>query len=199
MRAKDKYLLIPALIVWVFLVGWGWMKLSQYENTPGQEIQASPQRWPALTKIPRTPDFSTMVIFLHPQCPCSRATVAQLSSIMAHSQEKVSVQAVFVRPPNFSQDAVKSDLYNSALRIPGVQVMIDDDGQEAKVFHAKISGQVMLYDRLGALVFNGGITSSRGHHGDNAGQDSIISFLTHGVIGKTQTPSFGCLLSDDPT
>jgi len=34
----------------------------------------------------------------------------------------------------------------------------------------------MLYDKLGQLVFNGGITSSRGHEGDNEGQDAIIVF-----------------------
>ena len=103
---------------------------------------------------------------------------------------------VFVKPPDFSQDWVKTDLYTNALRIPGVQIMIDDGGQEAKIFHTEVSGQVMLYDQFGKLVFSGGITSSRGHQGDNDGQDAIIAFLTKGVMTKKQTPFFGCVLSN---
>jgi hypothetical protein len=49
------------------------------------------------------------------------------------------------------------------------------------------------------LVFNGGITSSRGHQGDNAGQDSIISFLTKGVVTAKETPFFGCFLLNEQT
>jgi hypothetical protein len=199
MKAKNKYLVIVALIVWVLFVGWGWMALSQYENTPGQAQASPPQQWPAVTKIPRTVGLPTMVMFLHPHCPCSRASMTQLSLIMAHTQNKVNTEVVFVKLPNFSQDWVKTDLYRSALRIPGVQVMIDDGGREAKIFHARVSGQVMLYDKFGKLIFNGGITSSRGHEGDNDGQDSIITFLTKGVIPKKQTPFFGCLLFNDET
>src|SRR5258708_4565357 len=197
MGIKNKYLIIAALAVWVFFLGWGWRALSQYENTPGQ-AQTSPQRWPTVTQVPTTLGLPTMVMFLHPHCPCSRASMAQLSLIMAHSQNKVRTQVVFVKPPNFSQDWVKTDLYHSALQIPGVYVLIDDGGREAKIFHAQVSGQVMLYDKLGKLVFNGGITSSRGHEGDNDGQDSIIAFLTKGVVLKKQTPFFGCLLLNTP-
>jgi hypothetical protein len=196
MSAKNKYLTALALIVWAVLVSWGWMALSRYENTPGR-AQAPLQHWPSVTKISRTIDLPTMVIFLHPHCPCSRATIAQLSVIMAHSQNKVRTHVVFVKLPGLSQDWVQTDLFKDALRIPGVQVMTDENGTEARAFHAQVSGQVMLYDRSGALVFNGGITSSRGHQGDNEGQDAIIGYLTKGVITKRQTPFFGCFLFND--
>src|SRR5438132_535294 len=114
MRVRNKNLIIVVLIIWAFCIGWGWMLLSQYENTPGQ-AQEPPSRWPSTTKIPTTLGLPTMVIFLHPYCPCSRATLAQLSLIMAHVQNKVKTQVVFVKLPDFSQDWVKTTLYNSAI------------------------------------------------------------------------------------
>ena len=36
-------------------------------------------------------------------------------------------------------------------------------------FGAETSGQTLLYDRDGRLLFSGGTTGSRGHDGDNAG------------------------------
>jgi hypothetical protein len=198
MRNKNKYLIFIALAVWIFFVGWGWLALARYENTPGR-AQAPLQQWPSQSKIARAAGLPMLVIFLHPHCPCSRASVAQLSLIMAHSQNKVRAEVVFIKLPGLTQDWVQTDLFKSAMSIPGVEVMTDEGGREAKMFHAQVSGQVMLYDQLGKLVFNGGITSARGHQGDNEGQDAIISFLTRGIITKAQTPFFGCLLFNKQT
>jgi hypothetical protein len=197
MRVKNKYFIIAALIFWTFFLVWGWIWLSKYENTPSATLFAQPQQWPLTTKIPRTVGLPTLVMFLHPHCPCSRASIAQLSLIMAHSQNKVRAHVFFVKPPELSLDWVKTDLYKNALRIPGVEVTIDEGGKEARLFHVQVSGQTLLYDKNGQLVFNGGVTASRGHEGDNEGQDSIVAFLTENVIVKKQTPFFGCLLFND--
>ena len=42
---------------------------------------------------------------------------------------------------------------------------------------SKTSGQVVVYDAKGALLFSGGITAARGHMGDNAGRDRITALL----------------------
>ena len=173
---KNKRIIIIALIVWGLIVILGWTMLSRYENTPG-EAQASPQSWPAISQIPRTVGLPTLVMFVHPHCPCSRASMKELSLIMTHCQKNVRAQVVFLKPEEFSQDWVKTDLWKNAINIPGVEAVVDDHGKEAKIFHADVSGQVMLYDILGNLVFSGGITSSRGHEGDNDGRDAIVSFL----------------------
>jgi hypothetical protein len=198
MKPRKTYLILLALIIWVSFVGWGWMALSRYENTPGP-ADAPRQQWPEITSIHRVAGLPTLVIFLHPHCPCSRASVAQLSKIITHAHDKVRVQAVFVKLPELSENVEETNLYKNALRIPGVQVMIDEGGVEAKNFKARVSGQVVLYDGSGQLVFNGGITSSRGHEGDNVGQDAIIGFLTKGVITRRETPFFGCFLFNEST
>jgi len=196
-KKKVIYTIVIAVAVWGAAVVAGWFMLSGYENAPGQ-AQAAPQRWPSESRISRAPGLPTMVMFLHPHCPCSRASVAELSLIMAHCQDKVKVHAVFLRPKGFSQDWVQTGLWKDAGRIPGVDVIEDNEGRESGIFHADVSGQTMLYDSKGDLVFSGGITVSRGHEGDNDGKDSIVSFLTRGIILQKQTPFFGCLLSDRP-
>jgi len=75
-----------------------------------------------------------------------------------------------------------------------VQVMRDDDGVEAARFGAATSGQVILYDRDGGLLFTGGITASRGHAGDNDGRNAIVSLLGRGRETRHSSPVFGCSL-----
>ena len=190
---QNKYTIIIALIAWVLIVGLGWTKLSQYENAPGH-AQPAPERWPSASKIARTPGLPTLVMFIHPHCPCSRASMRELSVIMTACQKKMRTQVVFIRPEKFNEEWVKTDLWESAVHMPGVEAIVDDLGRESQIFHTDVSGQTMLYDGPGNLVFSGGITSARGHEGDNDGRDAIVTFLTKGVILKKQTPFFGCLL-----
>ena len=75
-------------------------------------------------------------------------------------------------------------------------MILDDDGREARLFHAATSGQAVLYDPQGRLLFSGGITASRGHSGDNAGRSSIVSLVHAGVPDRTETSVFGCPLFD---
>src|SRR5687768_17857026 len=48
------------------------------------------------------------------------------------------------------------------------------------------------YEPNGELQFDGGITVSRGHFGDNAGRDAIESCLTNGTAVLAETPVYGC-------
>jgi hypothetical protein len=89
--------------------------------------------------------------------------------------------------------------WHDAARIPGVVVAADEDGRQAAMFGANISGQALLYDQNGHLVFHGGLTYARGHAGDNAGRDAIQSSVLTGSSATTETPVFGCYISQAPT
>jgi hypothetical protein len=52
----------------------------------------------------------------------------------------------------------------------------------------------VLYDSAGNLLFRGGITSARGHAGDNAGRAAVVSLLTSDEAEGRDTPVFGCPL-----
>jgi hypothetical protein len=90
-----------------------------------------------------------------------------------------------------------TDLWDSAGQIPGVAAVADEDGAEAHRFSAATSGQVVLYDSSGRLLFSGGITASRGHSGDNVGRRAIVSLLADGSGVRTETPVFGCPIFED--
>jgi hypothetical protein len=113
---------------------------------------------------------------------------------MAQAQGRVTAYVLFLKPAGSSDDWERTDLWQSAASIPGVSVVVDDGGAEARRFHAVTSGQTALYDVEGHLMFSGGITASRGHSGDNAGRSAIVSLLYAGGVERTETSVFGCPL-----
>jgi hypothetical protein len=188
--------LLLACVVWVSTVGYGLSLVWGFENSPGR-TGTPPTKWPGNSEIKRTSGLPTLVLFIHPHCPCSRATIGELAILMTHSQGLVNAKAVFVRPADFAEAWEKTDLWSSATDIPGVSVTTDDQGVEARRFGSKTSGQVALYSAEGQLLFSGGITGSRGHAGDNDGRTAILSLLATGKSAKTETPVFGCPLAGE--
>jgi hypothetical protein len=180
-------------VVWLMIVAFGMRGLLNYETTAGDPGDP-PAKWPAQSKIPRTAGLPTIVVIGHPKCPCTRATIGELALIMARLHDQVSANVVFVRPHDAPEGWDDTDLRRSAAAIPGVHVMTDLDEVEADLFNAQVSGQTMLYNATGKLLFSGGITASRGHSGDNIGRSSIVSFVTDGSAEQNRTPVYGCAL-----
>lgn len=179
--------------LWFLVVLAGTLLMAQYSQTAGA-VGAVPEQWPDTSLRFNNPDQSRLVLFLHPRCPCSRATLSELELIMANCQGLLSAQVLFIQPEGVSEDWVKTDLWNAAAAIPGVNVSIDPEGQEARRFQAVTSGQTLLYDAHGGLLFQGGITLARGHAGDNPGRDAIEDLLKHKITHPASTPVFGCVL-----
>jgi len=191
MRKKLLFIMVAAL--WLSLISCGLWVTWSYQNTRGEQASA-PKYWPLTSRIQRTGTQPTLVLAIHPHCPCSRATIGELALLMAHVQGLVNTNVLFVKPREFSQDWEKTDLWKSAASIPGVKVMTDDEGVEAAGFGSRTSGQAMLYDASGKLIFSGGITSSRGHSGENDGRSAIVSLLRSGLAATNETAVFGCPL-----
>src|SRR5436190_6767880 len=182
---RTRVILVLMVISWLSVVSVGLWLLWGYENTPGISAE-SPGQWPAASQIQLAPDQPTLVMLAHPHCPCTRASIGELASIMAHSQGRLSAYVLFLKPADFSDAWEETDLWQSASNIPGVKVVLDGDGREARLFHAATSGQTVLYDVHGRLIFSGGITSARGHFGDNEGQASIVSLVNAKAPSRTE-------------
>jgi hypothetical protein len=181
-------------LLWLAAVGCGTGILLVYDYTPGKDEKSAPKSWSASSGIPHRTDLPTLVMFAHPKCPCTRASIGELAALMTQCQGKVNATVVFFRPKGTGEDWAHTDLWRSAAAIPGVTVRADEDGREAANFQATTSGRVVLYDAGGRLLFSGGITESRGHSGDNAGRIAIVDLLKHGVAADRATPTFGCSL-----
>lgn len=190
---KARWTLVAATLLWLLAVGAGLRAAWDYESAPGRAAGTKSQ-WPAGSRIAPAPDRATLVLLGHPQCPCTRASIGELAQLMARGGDKVTAYVLFVKPPGTPAGWEKTDLWRSAAAIPGVQVRLDEEGREARRFHVSTSGQTLLFDRAGQLRFSGGITSARGHAGDNAGRDAVVSLLETGTATRTKTPVFGCAL-----
>jgi hypothetical protein len=190
---SGKGLWVAVGVIWLIAVAGGMRVVLRYENTPGAAGNP-PAQWPALSRIPRSTGLPTIVVMGHPKCPCTRATIGELAVMMARLHNRATAVVVLVRPQGTSDGWDDTDLRRSAAEIPEVTVISDLDEVEVDLFHAQVSGQTMLYNANGKLLFSGGITSARGHSGDNAGRSSIVSFVTDGIAELTRTPVFGCAL-----
>ena len=177
---------------WILTVGAGLTLLWAFAGTPGPAATALP-RWPPAA-FARPAGTATLMVFLHPQCPCSRATLSELARLLAEVHTSPAVYAFIYRPSGAEAGWEHTDLRDAAARIPGVRVMTDEAGAQAHVFGALVSGQTLLYDGVGTLQFSGGITGARGHEGDNPGRFAVTEFLNGRQPSSARTPTFGCLL-----
>jgi hypothetical protein len=191
-----RYALVGALLGWLLAVGVGLGFLLRYANTPGR-LAAPPNVWPRLARIRPEPGRAILLVFAHPQCPCTRATIGELAEIMARSQGSVDAYVYFYAPRSEGSGWVRSPLWRDAAAIPRVHAIEDAEGGELRKFGASTSGQVLLYDAAGQLQFNGGITASRGHAGDNDGRDAVSALLQSGRTTLHATSVFGCSLLDE--
>jgi hypothetical protein len=178
---------------WLLALGYGMRVLFKYETTPGASGPAA-MRWPATSILPRDFDKPTLVMFAHPHCPCTRASIGELAQIMAHVAGKVNAFVLFVKPTGAGPNWDETDLRASAAAIPGIVVLTDEDGKEAARFGAETSGHTVVFDH-GALLFSGGITASRGHAGNNVGENAVLAALGQQSISHARTPIFGCSLT----
>lgn len=180
---------------WIIAVAIGSYALTAYELAPG-EAGNSPELWPQNRYIAAHSDKPTLVMFVHPRCPCTRASIGELSIVMAKCHRHVETYVLAVQPQGVEDDWVQTDLLDQAKQIPGVNVLTDVDGILAGQFDAHTSGETLLYDKTGRRRFCGGITSSRGHHGENDGRRSIVDWILRGKNEQLTAPVFGCPLQN---
>src|SRR5882724_6964427 len=178
---KSPHKLACFVAAWAITVAAGAAKLWHYGSASGAPAHA-PISWPKETLLPKGP-LPTLILALHPQCPCSRATVGELARLMAGCQGKLNARVIMLCPAGKPAGWEGTGLWSDSAAIPGVVVTVDPDGQDARRFGAATSGQALLYSADGRLLFAGGITESRGHAGDNAGRSAIAALvLGAGVV-----------------
>ncbi len=180
-------------LLWLLVTTAGLVAMSNYERTAGGAGQ-TPLHWPVESGLPLDPERATLVMFAHPKCPCTRASVGELNRLLTHCRGRVATHVLFFAPKDGADEWVQSDLWKSAAAIPDVTVESDPDGKKAQQFGGETSGYVVLYDSRGDLLFKGGITEGRGHAGDNAGAEAIVSLLLDKKAATGQTAVFGCSL-----
>lgn len=182
-------------VFWIISVCTGMYFLVQYNTFPCATGNP-PSKWPPNSSLVQSKDLPTLILFAHPKCPCTRATINELAIIMAQNKNKVNAYAYFYKPLGYPDSWTKSDTWNKIQSIPGVTPKIDTNGKETKLFKAQTSGHVLLYNKNNDLIFSGGITSSRGHEGNNTGRKAVVEAIKGNLTKKVFTNIYGCKITN---
>ncbi len=181
------------LATWGAVVVSGILFLEAYAARPG-DAGTPTGRWLAESRIPLDHRRATLLIFLHPHCPCSRASIGELAYIMDRCRDRLSVHAILLGTP-FLDRWGRSEIERDLAGLPDVHVYADPGGVEARRFSVATSGHALLYDARGRLVFSGGITAARGHAGDNYGRAAVLDRILNEEGRRAGGPVFGCPLT----
>ena len=177
-------------VSWLVLVGFGFWCLARYSNTPG-ETPAPPPRWPSGSALPPPTSRPVLLLFAHPRCPCTRATLEELAGILETHGTRLDTRVLFFRPAGGGWE--EGELWRRAAALP-VCVAWDEGGGEGNRFGVRTSGHVLLFGSDGRLLFSGGITPSRGHAGPSAGREALLALLDGRAPCRTGAEVFGCPL-----
>ena len=191
MKIPWRFVLYP---VWLSAAIAGTRVLMKYESTPGARGE-TPLTWPTRSSIPFHRGQPVLVMFAHPRCPCTHASIDELNRLLTRCQS-LPVHVLFTKPSSTSVEWTQTASWKTAEAIPGVNVLVDPDGREAQRFGAESSGYVVVYDKQGHLIFHGGITAGRGVVGENAGEQLISKLLSEERPAVASTPVFGCSLRE---
>lgn len=152
----------------------GYLSWMLYESAPGQGARP-PARYPEGRALPR------LLLFLHPECPCSRATLEELAQI----RPQVQLEVVLSRQPS-------AELLSRLSRFTGAELTPDPEGRQREIYQVWTSGQLIGYDAQGKLGFCGGITASRGQAGPSLGRANLLAWLNGQPVQEGSV--FGCPL-----
>jgi hypothetical protein len=176
---------------------WSYLLEHTYRPMP---TAAGVTSWPDETCVLKSADSEVaagkfrIVVFAHPFCPCTRATLHKFDESLTRLPGNSAVSVVFVTAGLQMADVTGSDNVAYARRLPGVEVRFDHTGDESRRFGASVSGEVFAFNCRGCRVFHGGVTSGRGHEDASVGQQQLER-LAGGFAEEAYTgPVFGCAL-----
>lgn len=185
------------IFVWLIMVSVGMLLLIDYSSEPGTTNFHSAS-WPNNSEIIQGEFVPTLVMFMHPRCPCSRASLSELARLLADRHDTVAIRTVFFCPSDEPEAWAQTGLWDLAAKLTGDQPIVDRQGREASLFGASTSGYVCLFAQTGERLYGGGITSGRGHEGENRGSQTVQRLLDGNSDAHVEYPVFGCPIQSNP-
>jgi len=187
-----RWLLTSAAVLAVAL---GWYQLFTFSSTPGAQL-AAPAHWPREIPLPSASQVSLLLVFIHPRCSCTPATLQQLGQILSstHTTVPAAVQIALVvyRSQTVNPDTYPATFEPAKFLHTPAQILPDPNGLLARRFGAATSGEIVLYAADGHLLFQGGITPMRSQTGRSAGAEALRNALATGATQRKAASVFGC-------
>jgi hypothetical protein len=109
---------------WVSFVAIGFLILAEEQFTP-VKVMPRVALFPPNCGFQLVSDKPTLVLFAHPHCPCTLASLHELAVLIAQTKNRVSAIVVFTIPDGVPAGWEQGDLWDSAKTIPGLHVIRD--------------------------------------------------------------------------
>jgi hypothetical protein len=195
-------LTVAEMGVWILLATAGWYSLTAYgfKTDAAQADGSDPTSWPAESSLEREPGRNQLLVFLHPKCPCSFATVTELQRLLFTAQQsgkQLPQLHVVACVPETGAERLQwqnTRLLSRAKELSEQHLHFDIGGVEANRFAARTSGTVLMFDEHGRRLYSGGITAARGHEGPNVGAESVAKLISGTSEPMVELPPLGCRL-----
>lgn len=193
-------IVFSAAVLWLFSVIFGMKMMMTHETDAGPRTPT--------TTVAKTDLFTiqnlhqkpySIVMFAHPHCVCTKASLAELRWLAEHCSERAQIIIMFVKPEGAPDDWLNSENWQLAQSISGATTQIDEHATLARKFGAMTSGHAFLIDREGEILFSGGITQARGVEGESDGRRALYVLTMQSAhsdarVTPAETNVFGCLL-----
>lgn len=186
---RQRSLVLSLLLsLWVGGAILGLDRQARFDTSPCPTAENPPVIWPKNELAPQAGQ-STLVMLAVAGCPCTRASIEELDALL--SRQRGRLRAHVLLGPG-EQEASASTLA-CCQAIPGVQTHPDPQGRLARQFGMLSSGQVLIYNPSGRLIYAGGLTGQRGHVGENDALVSAREALEEETCGGLRTGNvYGC-------
>src|SRR5258708_19848837 len=135
--------IVIAAAIWVGTVGAAVRAIRRFEVTPGRAATA-PKSWPADSGLVRNPEAPTLVMLVHPQCSCTRASLQELQAVIEKAPRTMRTYVVVYRPRQAKPGWEQTGTYEAATRLRGTRVIVDDAGPQPKPSRSSTPAQTFL-------------------------------------------------------
>src|SRR5271165_3787182 len=98
---------------WCVAIGSGLRGLAVYATTPGDPGLGA-DRWPSDSEIPFDARRPNLILFVHPRCPCSSASLTELERILAATGSRAATHVLVFRPTQAATDWEQTGLWDRA-------------------------------------------------------------------------------------
>ncbi|CAN5811338.1 hypothetical protein BH11PLA1_BH11PLA1_16730 [soil metagenome] len=181
-----------ALVVWTGALVALLSGFAAYDTRPGA-VGRLPVSQGAPSVAPSGAGPFTLVMALHPKCPCSAASMTRLERLLEQFPRAFNTRVLIYQPEPALPGWSDTPMVARARRLPNATVEVDAGGREAAELGALTSGMTLVFDGAGVCRFAGGLTDMRGMSDTSEGA-ALIGAIVQGQAGSFTTPVLGCAL-----
>ncbi|WP_145026409.1 thioredoxin domain-containing protein [Caulifigura coniformis] len=183
-------------VLWLAAVAAGFAVAMRHEKTAAPDHDVA-TRFPEDAVCVAPLGKPMLIVFVHPKCPCTRASLEEVAALHHRCGDKLDMQFVFLERGDAPWRSEDTEHWETVRAINAGPAFVDVSGTEHRRFGATTSGEALLYMPDGSLAFHGGVTVGRGHSGVSAGRTAIEAIVLNSTgSGRdfTRTKVYGCPL-----